>query len=258
MHPAFPSPSRQAATVVLVRDVSDGPPELLVMQRAGSMAFAANALVFPGGAVDADDVVLAQSTNGGLPLDEAAARIAAIRETLEECGLGVGFPADMVVPLLHDMRRELAQGVPFSALIARHAIMLDLDRLIPFARWHPAAIERVTRLYDTRFYLARAPEGGQQAQVDATENIHLFWDGAQSIIDRCDAGQGRIIYPTRRNLERLAQFDNFDAIADHASAIPVEKVTPWIEEREDGGYLCIPTHLGYPVTSEPVGRADRH
>src|SRR3978361_1475231 len=44
-----------AATLVLMRDVADGPPELLVTERTGQMAFAAGALVFPGGRIDADD-----------------------------------------------------------------------------------------------------------------------------------------------------------------------------------------------------------
>src|SRR3546814_7884838 len=55
------------------------------------MAFAASALVFPGGAVDAGDHALAATIADGLPLDEAAARIAAVRETLEESGLAIAF-----------------------------------------------------------------------------------------------------------------------------------------------------------------------
>ena len=87
--------------------------------------------------------------------------------------------------------------------------------------------------------------------------MRLFWSSARATIAQCDEGCGRIIFPTRRNLERLAQFSSFEDMARHAAAIPVERVTPWIEERDGERYLCIPDHLGYPVTSEPIGTALR-
>jgi 8-oxo-dGTP pyrophosphatase MutT (NUDIX family) len=248
---------RQAATVVLLRDRIDGPPDLLLMERAASMAFAPGALVFPGGGIDPADLALAERLATGLPLDEAAARIAALRETLEESGLGIGLPHDFPADGLAAMRRALADGAPFADLLAEQGMTLDLEALTPFARWHPAALEKAIRVYDTRFYLARAPEG-QEARADATENVHLFWASAAAVLARCAAGNGRVIFPTRRNLERLAQFDSFAAAVSHANAIPVEKVTPWVEERVDGRHLCIPTHLGYPVTSELLWQVSRH
>ena len=106
------------------------------------------------------------------------------------------------------------------------------------------------------FYLARAPLG-QEASVDATENVRLFWSSAAATIARADGGDGHVIFPTRRNLERLAQYDSFDALAAHARSIPVEKVRPWFEERDGEPHLCIPAHLGYPVTSEPMRQVRR-
>ncbi|WP_204270990.1 NUDIX domain-containing protein, partial [Escherichia coli] len=73
-------------------DVPDGPPELLMVERAAAMSFAGGALVFPGGRVDPGDFVLAGRHAGDV--EENAARIAAIRETLEEAGVAVGlYPA---------------------------------------------------------------------------------------------------------------------------------------------------------------------
>lgn len=220
------------------------------------MAFAASALVFPGGGVDANDHALAARIDHGLEPDEAAARIAAIRETIEESGLGVGFAAAVDGAVMARLRAGLLEGRPLGHLLADHGIGLALDQLVPFARWHPAPHERAIRVYDTRFYLARAPEG-QEASVDTTENVHLFWSSAAATLKRCDAGVGHIIFPTRRNLERLAQFDSFSALVGHTAAHKVEKIRPWMEERDGEQHLCIPTHLGYPVTSEPIGRARR-
>ncbi|HEX7875888.1 MAG TPA: NUDIX domain-containing protein [Sphingobium sp.] len=247
---------RPAATAVIIRDMPDGPPHILMMERAKSMAFAAGALVFPGGAVDEADRDLARAIGGAMELDETAARLAAIRETLEESGLGIGFAAPPDPRRLAAMRVALTQGTSLAELLDTYGIELALDQLAPFSRWHPSRGENAARVYDTRFYVVRAP-AGQDATVDSTENVQLFWNGAQATIARCDAGEGRIIFPTRRNLERLAQFESFDDIASHAASIPVEKVSPWIEERHGQPHLCIPTHLGYPVTSEPMASVQR-
>jgi 8-oxo-dGTP pyrophosphatase MutT (NUDIX family) len=248
--------ARSAATAVIVRDMADGPPHILMMERAGTMAFAAGALVFPGGAVDQADRDLADAMRGTEPLEEAAARIAAVRETLEESGLGIGFTSPLEPEQAREMRHALLRGDSFSAILQSHGLDLALDHLVPFSRWHPAGAEVAARVYDTRFYLTRAPEG-QDASVDATENVRLFWKSAQDTIDLCDVGRGRIIFPTRRNLERLALFDSFEAMAAHAASFPVEKVRPWVEERDGERHLCIPDHLGYPITSEPMGRVQR-
>ncbi|MET0370449.1 MAG: NUDIX hydrolase [Sphingobium sp.] len=247
---------RPAATLVIVRDRPDGHPELLMTERAATMVFAAGALVFPGGAVDEDDRLMAASMDHGLDPDDAAARIAAIRETLEESGLGIGLGPRVDRAMLAAMRAAMAEGATLTDQVAAHGLVLDLHGLIPFARWQPSRIEGATRIYDTRFYVARAP-ADQDASIDTRENVHLFWDSAPSLLSRNDAGELRIIFPTRRNLERLALFATFDALVDHAAAIPVEKVCPWAEHRDGVPHLCIPDHLGYPVTSEPMVSALR-
>jgi 8-oxo-dGTP pyrophosphatase MutT (NUDIX family) len=247
---------RPAATVVIVRDRPDGPPDILMMERASTMAFAAGALVFPGGGVDAHDQQLAARIDHGLALDEAAARIAAIRETIEESGLGVGLAGAADGAVMAAIRQGLLGGAVLGDLLDAHGLALALDALTPFARWHPASRERAIRVYDTRFYLARAPEG-QAASADATENVHLFWSGAAATLARCDAGEGHVIFPTRRNLERLALAGSHADLVAHAAAHPVEKVRPWFEERDGERHLCIPDHLGYPVTSEPFRQVRR-
>ena len=63
-------------------------------------------------------------------------------------------------------------------------------------------------------------------------------------------GRLSIIFPTQRNLERLARFDSYDAVAAHARATPMRVVTPWSEWRDGEEYLCIPDDLGYPITAQ--------
>lgn len=244
-------PGRPAATVIIMRDSPDARAQILMVERATTMAFAAGALVFPGGGVDEADRTLAAAQCGKLDQDEAAARIAAIRETLEESGLAIGMAPAPDETMRLAMRKRLSAGATLGQAMDAHGLSLALDDLIPFARWHPAAADQPTRVYDTRFYVARAPEG-QTASPDGTENVHLFWSDAEAVLERCRAGVGRLIYPTRRNLERLAQFISFDDVAIHAASIEVRRIAPWIEEHGGQRRLCIPEDLGYPVTWEPL------
>jgi len=79
---------RPAATVVILRDSSDGV-EVFMVVRHHEIDFASGALVFPGGKVDAQDsdprwAKLASAPAGG---PAPAYWVAAARETFEEAGL---------------------------------------------------------------------------------------------------------------------------------------------------------------------------
>ena len=246
-------PAIPAATLVVFRDAGDGPPELLFVERAKAMAFAGGALVFPGGRVDPGDHALAAVLGTGDA--ESAARIAAVRETIEEAGLPIGLSPMPSPTAFARMRAALHAGTAFGEALTDAAVSLDLDALEYFARWRPAHAH--ARIFDTRFYLARLPADAPEAQVDATENVRLFWATAADVLAEADAGRATIIFPTRRNLERLAQFADFAAAVEHARAHPVRTVTPWTETRDGVEHLCIPHDLGYPITSEPMSDAVR-
>ncbi|KQN29673.1 NUDIX hydrolase [Sphingomonas sp. Leaf38] len=241
-------PAIPAATLVVFRDAGGGAPELLFVERAKAMAFAGGALVFPGGRVDPGDHALAAML--GKDDSESAARIAAVRETIEEAGLPIGLSPMPSPSAFERLRAALHDGLAFGAALTDADVSLDLDVLEYFARWRPAHAH--ARIFDTRFYLARLPAGAPEPRVDATENVRLFWTTAATVLAEADAGRATIIFPTRRNLERLAQFATFDAAVAHARAHPVRTVTPWTEVRDGIEHLCIPHDLGYPVTSEPL------
>ena len=108
------------------------------------------------------------------------------------------------------------------------------------------------RRFDTLFFVARASEGDWPLRVVEGECAGAHWVTAQQVLDDERAGKARLIFPTRRNLERLAQHNDFEAIRRDALAHPIEPVTPWLEERDGTKYLTIPGHLGYPVTQEKL------
>jgi len=242
-----------AATLILYRE-RDSVAEHLFVERSAKMAFAAGALVFPGGRVDQDDYIVA-ATRPDLERDDAAARVTAIRETLEEAGVAVGFEPALSASQAADLRQSLSGGATLSAWLADHAIELDLDALVPFARWRPNFKEH--RIFDARFYIAQIGFDAHAASVDATENVHLFWARAADVIARAEAGEAHLIYPTMRNVERLAQLVNFDVALTHLAEHPVRLITPFVESRDGVDHLCIADGLGYPITARPLAEARR-
>lgn len=245
-----PADGIPAATLVIFRrGPGGGPPQVLMVTRAKSMAFAGGAAVFPGGRVDQADRDLAERLRGIENRDEAAHRIAAIRETLEETGLAIGLVGDIDAERAAEARRMLHERNALAPVLEAMDWSLDLEAIVPFARWFPRN-ERLSRVFDTRFYLADLGTGAVDVAVDATENTRLFWITARDALAAADRGELAVIFPTRRNLERLAQFDDFGAALRDCAAFPSRTITPFLEERDGEGWLCIPEDAGYPITRE--------
>jgi 8-oxo-dGTP pyrophosphatase MutT (NUDIX family) len=224
-----------------------------MVQRAKEMRFAGGAAVFPGGRVDPADHVLAQAIAPHADQDLAAARIAGIRETLEETGLAIGLDWQVTAAEATEARALLLEQGALAPVLEQFDWTLAIDKLIPFARWCP----NWEKAFDTHFFLADLGTGAVDVTVDATENTRLFWCSAAEALRRADADEIHIIFPTRRNLERLAQFASFTEARAQAEAIPVQTISPRQQEREGEVWLTIPEGLGYPVTAQPISSVRR-
>lgn len=243
-----PSPTAipAASAVVFRRAPVQGAPQILLVERAPHMRFAAGATVFPGGKIDAADHELAAHLLPGAadPVD-AAARVAAVRETLEEAGLALAVKHSVTPGEVTAARAALLENGALAPVLEQFGWKLDLARLVPFARWCP----HWDRAFDTRFYITDIGTGAVSLEVDGTENTRLFWAGAAEAMAMAEQGEIELIFPTARNLERLARFADFQAARTEAAAVPLHTITPWIEERDGHPHLTIPEGLGYPVTS---------
>ena len=237
-----------AATAVVFRKGQGDAPELLLTTRARELSFAGAATVFPGGKVDPEDFAMADDDA------DTAARIAAIRETLEETGLVIGIAERVSAEEALEARARLDTGTPFAKLLEGHGWTLRPGDLVPFARWVP--LSRKGRIFDTRFYLADLGTGAVDLTPYLAESTHLFWLTARAALDKVEAGELKLIFPTRRNMERLAQFDSFQAARAHALATPIEPISPHTEVVNGEKMLCFPEGLGYPVTRAPLAGAD--
>ena len=254
-------PPVPAATLVIFRhDPAGGAAQLLMVERSRSMKFAGGAAVFPGGRVDPADYELAARLNAGelnarMPEDEAAHRIAAIRETLEETGLALGIDQPVSGEEAVAARALLLKCGTLAPVLEQLGWTLALEHLVPFARWRPA--HRRARIFDTRFYLYDIGTGAVDITVDATENHHMFWASAAEALALAEQKRIHIIFPTRRNLERLAQFATFAECRAHAEAVPVRIITPRVTDRGGVPWLTIPADAGYPKDGELFETATR-
>ena len=207
--------------------------------------------VFPGGRVDPEDFALGEqvAADAGLLPDEAAHQIAAIRETLEETGLALGLKGEINAQAAHDARTLLEEKGALAPVLDAFDWQIDLDQIVPFARWFPKN-ENLSRVYDTRFYLADLGTGAVEVSVDNSENTKLFWISAQGALDAAARGEIKLIFPTRRNLERLALFASFSEARAQAEAIPVKTIVPKVDDSTGKPMLTIMEDAGYPITAE--------
>lgn len=234
-------PVRPAATVMLVRDGDSGL-EVFMLRRTLNAAFAGGMYVFPGGRVDdadhgadlepicdglddgpASDIL--QISRGGL-----AYWVAAIRECFEEAGVllarrgsepdAIRFDTDAVVAQFEEHRARLNAGeVSFMEICVAEDLQLITDAIHYVSHWITPVGE--VRRFDTRFFLARAP----QAQVplhDNSETIASLWVRPEDALERFRAGELAMIPPTIRNLEFLLPH----ATADEALSGAAEVGTP--------------------------------
>ena len=144
-----------------------------MVRRNDKVAFMAGSYVFPGGRVDEGDrppagEPLPPATFPDLSdVEEAAYRMAAVRELQEEA-----------------------------------SVYITVNDLHPFAHWVTPEIE--TRRFDTRFFLARMPQG-QEAMHDDGEMTALEWLSPREAIARFERRELLLPPPTWTSIRQLAK-----------------------------------------------------
>ncbi|HEU0289964.1 MAG TPA: hypothetical protein VFR39_04365 [Burkholderiales bacterium] len=258
-----PSP---AATVTLVRDAPRGL-EVLMLQRSLSLKFMPGVHVFPGGGLDpADGSPEMQSLCAGLG-DETASRtlgvesgglaywVAAIREAFEEAGVLLAYDRsgalvnlDSHAERFNGHRRTLhGRHGDFGAIVREEGLRLAVDRLTYFGHWITPVT--VPRRYDTRFFLAIAPES-QEVSHDNHETIAHIWVRPQEALERCARETLNMRFPTIRTLERFAACTTADELAAELRTSPV--VRAQLPRMTADGRTLLPGDAGY----EEAGRIE--
>jgi len=236
---------RPAATVLLLRD---DPFEVLMVRRRRGGTFS-DALVFPGGVIDASDADVAWLPHldgaSGLDPEARAVRIGAVRETFEEASILIARMADGS-PLPAGPPDD---GSPFRDLVARRGAVLTLGELHPFGRWVTPVVE--PRRFDATFFVCRAPQG-QSARQDDGETVGFEWARPAELLERAAAGERSLLFPTLMNLRLLAESHDTESALAAADARPVIRIQPTARRDGDRIVLTIPEESGYGVTEHVI------
>jgi 8-oxo-dGTP pyrophosphatase MutT (NUDIX family) len=252
-----PAAPRNAATVVLMRRGAAGP-EVYLLRRQTSMAFAAGMCVFPGGGVDPRDfdhqIAWAgpspEDWAGQLGTDEATARAlvcAAVRETFEESGvLLAGESAETVVADTTgedwetDRAALEARELAFTEFLDRRGLVLRTDLLGAWAAWLTPVFE--PRRYRTWFFVADLPEGQRTRDV-STESDQVTWLPALQAVDDVESERLLMFPPTYLTCLEVGQYADPADVLEAARDRSVEMFMPEVEQNEEGGTLSIPPGL---------------
>jgi glyoxylase-like metal-dependent hydrolase (beta-lactamase superfamily II)/8-oxo-dGTP pyrophosphatase MutT (NUDIX family) len=222
---------RQSATVVVLKRAAAGLQVLLMRRAPREGDIHAGACVFPGGLLDAADADGSRLCAGlddaqasaklGLDAGGLAYWFAAMRECFEEAGLLYATAQDRS----HLDAAQLAQiGTQRAALNRRELTMADLCRRFDI---HLAA-ERIAYLdhwltppgvpkrYDTRFFVAEAPDLQVATQDDHETDAQLWLTPAEGLARRKEL---KLAPPTWKILELLQRLGDVDAVLAHARAL---------------------------------------
>ena len=261
---------RPAATVTLVRDTAQGI-EVLMMQRNFQLVFVPGAYVFPGGALDRHDSsaeIAALCTglndadasrklgiaNGGL-----AYWVAAIRESFEEAGilLACNERGEMVtlddsvrVDRFHAYRSRVEHGEhPLSEMLKDEGLRLPLQQITYFSHWITPIGS--PRRYDTRFFVAAAPES-QKPLHDNRETISHVWVRPAEALSLNKLNKFDMRTPTVHTLRLFAEHDHVASLIKRMQALgDIPVIEPRINK--DGRRL-LPGQSGYEEAGTEAGR----
>jgi len=249
-----------------------------MVRRDSRLGFLGGAHVFPGGAVDEGDrseaarELLAGVEEMGAghrlhedPATSCALLLAAVRELFEESGIllardEAGEWVDLQdgserARRLRDAREASSHGRGgFVDAVRREGLRLDVSGLRYFAHW--ITPQREKKRFDTRFFLARAPER-QLAQHCAVESSEGEWITPSRALQRYRDREIELVPPTIATLESLAAYTSVeDALGAFLSA-PIPRILPKITMCGETITILYPGDADYPSgeASEPAGRA---
>ncbi len=215
-----PVQPRPAATVILVRDGSDGL-EIMMTRRSMQASFAPGAYVFPGGRVDDADHVLADSLPGenadASDHQTKAFALAAIRESFEELGILFARRPDGQWPdpsWISTLDRNTSNG--FAQVLAAHQLTPALDAIHWFTHW--VTDRDLPKRFDTRFFVAHTPPE-QSPVADESEQFEPVWVSPADALARHEQGQFEMVFPTIRTLRHLLNYGSAGELLERAARL---------------------------------------
>jgi 8-oxo-dGTP pyrophosphatase MutT (NUDIX family) len=218
-------------------------PLVLLLGRPSQASFAPGIQAFPGGSVDEADrdpawePFFAPALTGSW--DKRASlpvRIAAIRETYEECGVLLaqrrgGEPCTaQEVADLGPYRDRIRQGEPalFRTALAAADLLPAVGRIVFCADW--VTPEGLPRRFDARFFVTALPAAQEPLPDPLGEHESLRWVDPHRALEEAMQGTTQLLPPTRSVLSELAHAGSVAEALQRAESGKVETVRPRLED----------------------------
>jgi 8-oxo-dGTP pyrophosphatase MutT (NUDIX family) len=132
--------------------------------------------------------------------------------------------------------RELAEEATITGI--------DPEALVPYSRW--ITPEAIQLRFDTRFFVARAPDGAEP-RVDGQECVDLRWTTPAAAVEAYVAGELTLALPTFKLLESLVPFVTVHALLEHAAGLDVQPILPRVVHGGGETRVLLPDEPGYEV-----------
>jgi glyoxylase-like metal-dependent hydrolase (beta-lactamase superfamily II)/8-oxo-dGTP pyrophosphatase MutT (NUDIX family) len=197
-----------------------------MLQRTQEAAFLGGAYVFPGGSLDAADAATRRvvglteaqaSERLGVSSGGLAYYVAAVRECFEEAGVLLACDARGTAVSAPRAQELLPLRDRFFEMLEAEDLYIPAGALAYCGHWitQPGR----SRRFDTRFFVALAPQG-QEGAHDATEHVHQLWTTPHNALERGRRGEIELVYATKQTLQDLARFTEPHAAFEHAKSLP--------------------------------------
>ena len=272
-HDEITTPVRDAASIVLLRDKSDGLHsdglQVFLMKRHGLSDVLGGAFVFPGGKVDEADALLDatqyfdKSNSASLdtlpaalnepelsPKQASALYVAALRESFEESG--VLFAAQATDEQIQAAAALHQTGIPFNQILQQLALRLQTQNILPWSRWITPKMSSVShKRFDTRFFIAALP-ANQTASSANHETTESIWLSPREALTSYWNKEISLAPPQIMSLVHLARHDSVASIMQQAKQTPVPLIEPQPYNMDGTRVICYPGDAQHPIPTRAL------
>jgi 8-oxo-dGTP pyrophosphatase MutT (NUDIX family) len=258
------TPPRDAATVILLRDSTEGL-QVLLLKRHQASNVLGGAYVFPGGKLDEADQT--PELLSRLSEDDAALRqrlaepdlahgraaglfVAAMREAFEECRVLLGQKTVRSITNQGQpaaLQEALARGLGWSEALQAQGLNLHTGDLVPWSRWITPRQPSVTnKRFDTRFFVSQVPDD-QTAEHDNHEATDSVWIGPREALLRYWDRQIEMAPPQIMSLAHLSRHANAQSVMAEARSRQPPVIQPEAFDQNGLRTICYPGDPRHPV-----------
>lgn len=197
-------PIKPAATILCIRETESKSIEVLLLKRNKALKFASGFWVFPGGKIEPEEF---EQT----PDELSAAKIAAVRETVEEAGLET-----------------------------------NVNQLKFFCHWTTPNMQ--SKRFGTYFFAAHIERNKDEITIDDSEIKDYKWISPQRALDQFLNSELHLLPPTFVSLQRIRKCNSYQEVIKELDRVEPFYVSPHVTLQDGVFYSLYEGDAGYDLS----------